>query len=108
MIYSLLINSVAVYFSAKLLDGVEIKSIWSAIVVAILLAIVNTFLKPVLIALTLPINLLTLGLFTFVIDALLLMLVNLIADGLRIKDFTWALVFAIVLTIINGLLYLVF
>ncbi|MDR8391903.1 phage holin family protein [Aliifodinibius sp. S!AR15-10] len=108
MIYTLLINTVAVYLTAKLLDGVEIKSFFSALVVAVLLALVNTFIKPVIVFLTLPITILTLGLFIFVINALMLMLVDAISDGLKIRSFGWALIFSIVLSIINGLLFWIF
>ncbi len=108
MIYTLLINTVAVYLTAKLLDGVEIKSFFSALVVAILLALVNTFIKPVIVFLTLPITILTLGLFIFVINALMLMLVDAISGGLKIRSFGWALIFSIVLSIINGLLFWIF
>ena len=108
MIYTLLINTVAVYLTAKLLDGVEIKSFFSALVVAVLLALVNTFIKPVIVFLTLPITILTLGLFIFVINALMLMLVDAISGGLKIRSFGWALIFSIVLSIINGLLFWIF
>lgn len=108
MIYTLLINSIAVFLTAKLLDGVEIKSFFSAIVVAILLALVNTFIKPVIIFLTLPVTILTLGLFILVINAFMLMMVDAFTDGMKIKSFSWALIFSIVLSIINALLFWIF
>ncbi|MDX1637558.1 MAG: phage holin family protein [Balneolaceae bacterium] len=108
MIYTLVINSVAVYLTAKLLDGVQIKSFFSALVVAILLALVNTFIKPVIVLLTLPVTILTLGLFILVINALMLMLVDAVAEGIKIRSFGWALIFSIVLSMINGLLFWIF
>ncbi|MFH5831785.1 phage holin family protein [Halalkalibaculum sp. DA3122] len=108
MIYTLLINSVAVYLTAKLLDGVEIKGFFSAIIVAILLALINTFIKPVIVLLTLPVTILTLGLFILVINAFILMLVDGLSAGLRIRSFGWALLFSIVLSIINGFLFWIF
>lgn len=108
MIYTLLINSVAVYLTAKLLDGVEIKSFLSAVVVAILLALVNTFIKPVIVFLTLPVTILTLGLFILVINALMLMLVDALTEGIRIKSFAWAVIFSIFLSILNALLFWIF
>ncbi len=108
MIYTLLINSVAVYLTAKLLDGVQIKSFFSAVIVAILLALVNTFIKPVILFLTLPVTILTLGLFILVINALMLMLVDGLASGFKIRSFGWALILSIVLSVVNGLLFWIF
>lgn len=70
MIWAWLLNSVAVFATAKILPGVEIKNFWSAIVVAALLAIVNTFLTPILQFIALPVSILTLGLFALVINTL--------------------------------------
>ncbi|MDX1617737.1 MAG: phage holin family protein [Balneolaceae bacterium] len=108
MIYTLLINSVAVYFTAKLLDGVKIESFLSAVVVAVLLALVNTFIRPVIVFFTLPLTILTLGLFIFVINAMMLMLVDALIDSFEIKSFSWAVIFSIVLSILNALLFWIF
>lgn len=108
MVYTLLINSVAVYLTAKLLEGVEIKGFFSAIVVAILLALVNTVIKPVLVFLTLPVTILTLGLFILVINALMLMLVDAMTPGFKIRSFAWAVIFSIIMSILNGLLFWIF
>lgn len=108
IIYTLIINSVAVFLTAKLLDGVEVKSFFSAVIVAILLALVNTFIKPVIVFLTLPVTILTLGLFILVINAFMLMIVDALTDGMKIKNFSWALIFSIVLSIINALLFWIF
>lgn len=108
MVYTLLINSIAVFLTAKLLDGVEIKSFLSAVVVAILLALVNTFIKPVIVFVTLPVTILTLGLFILVINALMLMLVDALTDGFKIKSFAWAVIFSIFLSILNALLFWIF
>jgi len=104
MILKLLVNAVAVFLAAYLLRGVEVKNFWSAIVTAVLLAIVNAIIRPLLIVLTIPITVLTLGLFILVIDALLLMLVDALLPGLKIKNFWWAVGFSLVLSIINGIL----
>jgi len=108
MIYTLLINSVAVYLTAKLLDGVKLEGFLSAVVVAILLALVNTFIRPVIVFFTLPLTILTLGLFIFVINAMMLMLVDALMDSFKIKSFSWAVIFSIVLSILNALLFWIF
>lgn len=104
----LLINAVAVMLAAYLLEGVTVKNFWHALLTAILLSIVNTVIKPVLTFLSIPFVVLTLGLFIWVINALLLMLVDAILPGLKIRNFWWALGMAIVLAIINGVLGWVF
>lgn len=108
MIWAWLLNSVAVFATAKILPGVEIKNFWSAIVVAALLAVVNTFLTPILQFIALPISILTLGLFALVINTLMIMLVDALVDGFKIKNFWWALFFGIVMSVISGVLIRVF
>lgn len=108
MIWAWLLNSVAVFATAKILPGVEIKNFWSAIVVAALLAIVNTFLTPILQFIALPVSILTLGLFALVINTLMIMLVDTLVEGFKIKNFWWALVFGIVMSLVSGILFRVF
>lgn len=104
MLLKILVNAVAVFLSAYLLRGVEIKNFWSAIITAILLTIVNVTLRPLLIILTIPVTILTLGLFILIIDAILLMLIDALLSGLKIKNLGWAIVFSLLLSIINSIL----
>lgn len=108
MIYSLLINSVAVFIAAYILDGVKVKSFFTAILIAIVLALINTFIRPVILFFTLPITIITLGLFILVINALILMAVDYFLDGFKIRNFWWAVLLSIVLSLINGLLFWIF
>lgn len=108
MIYSILINSVAVYLTAKILSGVEVKGFGTAIIVAIGLALVNTFIKPVIVFLTLPVTIITLGLFILVINALMVMIVDSLMDDFEVESFGWAVLFGIVLSVINGVLFWLF
>jgi len=108
MIYSILINSVAVYLTANILRGIHLKNFMSAVWVAILLAVVNAFIKPVIVFLTLPLTIVTLGLFILVINALLLMLVDALVDSFRIESFSWAVIMSILLSLLNALLFWVF
>jgi putative membrane protein len=108
MIYTILINSVAVYLTAKLLNGVKIGGFGSSVIVAILLALVNTFIKPVIVFLTLPVTIITLGLFILVINALMIMIVDSVLDDFKVESFSWAFLFAIVMSILNGLLFWIF
>lgn len=101
MIWSLLVNSVGIFIIGYLLKGVEIKSFFTALGVAILLALVNTFIKPVILFLTFPLTIITFGLFILVVNALMLMLVDALVDGMKIKHFGWALLFSLLLSILN-------
>jgi len=108
MIWAWLINSVAVYLTAKILAGVEIKNFWTALGVAAGISIVNIILKPILAILSLPFILITFGLFVWVIDALLIMLVDKLFDGFKIKSFGWALGFSLILSLISTVLIKLF
>ncbi|MDP2586185.1 MAG: phage holin family protein [Candidatus Komeilibacteria bacterium] len=103
-----LIMSLAILATAYVLPGVALSGFGSALVVALVLGILNTFIKPLLIILTLPINILTLGLFTFVINALLIMLTSAMVPGFMLEGFLTALIFSIILSIIVYLLHLIF
>jgi putative membrane protein len=104
MIYTLLINSFAVFFGAYLLNGIEVKNYLTAIGVAIILAIINVILKPVIILFTLPLTVITLGLFVLVINAWMLMLVGKIVEGFKVHSFFSALFLGILMSVINVIL----
>lgn len=101
IILNILVSAAAVLVTGRLLSGVSIDGFGTAIVTAIVLGIVNGSLGPVLLALTLPINILTLGLFTFVVIGALVMLTAAIVPGFRVAGFGWALSFALVLAVVN-------
>ncbi len=105
---SLLLSTIAVGVTAYILPGVHVGTFWNALVVAIVLGIANALILPVLLLITLPINILTLGLLTFVIIGLLVMGVSKIVPGFSVDNFWWALVFALVLAVINGVLRAIF
>lgn len=104
-IMSILLSTLAVCITAYILPGVHITSFWSALVAAVILGIVNGLILPLLLIITLPLNILTLGLLTFVIIGFLVMAVSAIVPGFHVDGFWWALVFALVLTIINSFLH---
>ncbi len=102
---TILLSSVAVFVTANILPGVRIDSFFTALVVAVVLGFINTFIRPLIFLLTLPINILTLGLFTLVIIAGLVLLVAWIVPGFHVDGFWWAMAFAVILAIINSFLY---
>ena len=106
LLINLLVNALAVFITAYILTGVAVDTPLTAVVVAIVLGAANTFIKPILTALTLPITVLTFGLFTLVINAALVYGVAYLVAGFSVADFLWALAFSVVLTLINSFLQL--
>lgn len=104
IIIKLLLNGLAVYALAAVLPGIEVSGFWDAIIVALVLAVLNTFLKPLLILFTIPITIFTLGLFLIVIDALILWLASYMLDGFSVHGFWWALLGSLVLAVITSVL----
>jgi len=101
IIINLILSAVAVLVSAYIIPGVQVSSFFTALVVAIVLGIVNGIIKPILVILTLPINLLTLGLFTFIINGLLIILVSKIVPGFYVSSLLAAILFSIVLSLVS-------
>src|SRR5262249_15121415 len=102
VILNVLVSAAAVLVTARLLRGVNIHGYGTAVVVAIVLGLVNAVLGPVLLFLTMPINVLSLGLFTFVIIGALVMLTAALVPGFRVASFWWGLGFALILAFVNA------
>jgi putative membrane protein len=99
-----LIMTLSVGIAAYLIPGITISGFFSALLVALFLGIVNALVRPFLILITLPITILTLGLFTFVINAVLVLLASGVVRGFEVKGFWTAMLFSIVLSVIQYLL----
>ncbi len=104
-ILKILLAAVAVVILAKLLPGVSVDSYTTAIWVAFLIGILDSIVKPVFVVLTLPITVLTLGLFLFVINAVLILMANSWIDGFSVSGFWTALLFSILLSFLESILY---
>ncbi|MEN9407310.1 MAG: hypothetical protein RLZZ455_526 [Candidatus Parcubacteria bacterium] len=104
ILIKVLVNGLAVFATAYILPGVHVQSFLTAIIVGIVLGILNTFLKPILVILTLPITVVTLGLFYFVLNALLILLVSEVVPGFTVVSFWWALLFSLVISIVSWFL----
>lgn len=98
-----LLSALAIIITAYLLPGVRVTDFVTALVAAVVLGILNAFIRPLLVLLTLPINILTLGLFTLVINALLILLVANVVPGFQVDGIMWAIIFGVVLGIINSI-----
>ena len=99
-----LIATVAILISAYLLPGVTIESLGAAVITALILGLINAIIRPILVILTLPITIVTLGLFVFILNALLVLLTSAIVPGFQVRGFLWALLFSLVFSAINFVL----
>jgi len=100
----ILVIAVVSFGLAHVLRGVHIDTFWTAVVFALVLTILNIFIKPLLILLTLPVTIITLGLFLFVLNALVVLLASRFVDGIRISGFGWALLFSLILSFVMAVL----
>ncbi|MDX3895283.1 phage holin family protein [Pusillimonas sp.] len=99
-----ILNAVALLIVAYILPGISVASFWSALIAALVLGLLNTLVKPVLVLLTLPVTIVTLGLFLLVINALVFWFVGSVLKGFHVNGFWWAMLGALVYSIIAGLL----
>jgi len=105
LIIRLLLNAIAVVIIAKLLNGVDVESYTTAIIVAVVLSILNLLIKPILVILTLPITILTLGLFLLIVNALIILLADKLIDGFSVSSLWTAVLFSILLSIFQSILH---
>jgi putative membrane protein len=101
-----ILSALAVIITAYILpkEAIFVQSFFVALIVAVVLGFFNSIIKPLLIILTLPIQILTLGLFTFIINAGLVMLTSRIVSGFYVKSFWWALLFSLVLSLVGAVI----
>lgn len=100
----LMVLMIAVMAGAWLLPGVEVSSFWAVMLTAVVISVLNNIVRPVLIVITLPATALTLGLFLFVINAIIILMASGLVSGFKVDSFLSALLFSIVLTAVNYLL----
>lgn len=105
LVINWVISGLAVVISAYLLPGVTLSGGFkAALLTALVLGLINAIIKPVLSLLTLPLTVMTLGLSSLVINALLILLVTKVVPGFQVQGFLWAIAFSIVLTVVNWIL----
>ena len=100
----ILISAIAIVISAYLLPGVSVDNFFVAVLLAIVLSFLNFLVKPLLIIFTIPLTIMTLGLFLLVINAVLILLADAIMPGFFVEGFWWALLFSLLLSLTNSLL----
>jgi len=96
-----IVSTVAILITAYVLPGVHVSGLLTAFVLAVVLGVINLFLRPILIFLTLPLTVISLGIWVLFINALLVLLASYIVPGFTVDSFWWAFLFGIVLAIIN-------
>ncbi len=104
-ILRILLTAVAVIILAKVLPGVAVKGYGAAVIVAVVLALLRLFVKPVLIILTLPITVITLGLFLLIVNAVIILIADALISGFAVKNIWWALLFSLLLSFLQSLLH---
>ncbi|MDO9037662.1 MAG: phage holin family protein [Lutibacter sp.] len=105
LILKIVLTAVAVLVIAHFLPGVSVVNFTSSVIVAIVLALLRVTIKPILIILTLPVTIVTLGLFLLVINALIILLADNLIDGFQVTGFWIALLFSLILSVFESILY---
>jgi len=104
LLLRLLVTALAAMVTAYLLPGVRIKDFVTALILAVVLSLLNLLVKPILIIFTLPVTIITLGLFLLVINAIIILLASKLVDGFKVDGFWWALLFSLLLTLVSGIM----
>lgn len=104
LLLKLIVNALAVFAAAYLLPGVSVDNFITAIIVAIVLGVLNLLVKPILVILTIPITIVTLGLFLLIINALIVLLCASLVDGFEVNGVIYAVLFSLVVSLISAIM----
>lgn len=104
MIRNLLINTISIFAVSYILSGIAVDTFMTALIVAVVMAVLNVTLKPLLILITIPLTIITFGLFLLVVNVLVLYAAAALIDGFHIAGFWWALLFSVLVSFINSIL----
>ncbi|MGS0525068.1 phage holin family protein [Zobellia nedashkovskayae] len=105
LILRVLLSALAVVILSKILPHVFVDNYMTAIIVAIVLSLLNFIVKPILVILTLPVTILTLGLFLLIINAIIILLADNLIDGFRVDGVLWAILFSLLLSFLQSILF---
>jgi putative membrane protein len=105
LILRILLSAIAVVILAKILPGVGVDSYLTAIIVAVVLSLLNFIVKPILVILTLPVTIITLGLFLLIINACIILLADYFVNGFSVSNIWWALLFSLLLSLLQSIFY---
>ena len=104
MILRFLLNGIAIMLTAWLLPGVHVEHYGYALLAAVILSFVNTFVKPLLIIFTIPLTVVSLGLFLLVINAVVILIAESLIPGFQVDGFWWALLFSLIMSVFNSMI----
>jgi putative membrane protein len=105
LLLRLLLNAVVILALGQILSGVRIDSYLTALIVAAILAFLNSFVKPILVILTLPITIVTLGIFLLFVNAFIILITVKLVDGFYVENIWWAILFSVLLAILQSFLH---
>lgn len=105
LLLRILITAIAVVVLANILPGVGVDTYWTAILVAVVLSLLNFIVKPILVILTLPVTILTLGLFLLIINAIIILLADYLITGFNVEGIWWALIFSLLLSLLQSVMF---
>lgn len=105
LIIKLLLTALAVVVLSKILPGVAVEGYGAAIIVAIVIALLRLIVKPILVILTLPITIVTFGLFLLIINAIIILLASSFVSGFHVDTIWWAVLFSVLLSIFQSILF---
>ena len=105
ILLNLIVNTLSIFAVSYILSGVHVDSFITAIIVAVVLSVFNVTLKPFLILVTIPITLVTMGLFLLVINVLVIYAADWLIDGFTIDGFWWAVLFSLLVSLVNSVLF---
>ena len=104
-IRNLLINTLSIFAAGYVLSGIQVDTLAIALILAIVMAVLNVTLKPLLILITIPLTVITFGLFLLVVNVLVLYAAEAMIDGFTIAGFWWALAFSLLVSFVNSILF---
>lgn len=105
LLIRIIITAILVVLIPKIIPGIYVADFKTAVIVAVVLGLLNIFIKPILVILTLPFTIVTLGLFLLVINAVIILLCDNIVGGFTVNSFLTALLFSLVLSILQSIMY---
>lgn len=98
-ILRIVIIALVSYALARVLPGLHVNSFWTAFIFAVVLSVLNVFIKPLIVLLTLPVTILTLGLFLFIVNTIVVLLASRFVEGFSIDNFGWGFLFSLLLSL---------
>lgn len=103
-ILKLILMGLAVYGISYLLSAIRVEDFGAAVLFVLVLILLNIFVRPILILLTIPVTIITLGLFLIVVNAIIIWIADGLMDSIMVKNFWWTIIFSILISIANALI----